>query len=98
MTDFKNFCEDTGITVYHIPTEKKALYAERYIQSLKNIMYRYMEDKDTLKYVPAIPNFVKTLNSRLNTTTRLAPEKVENKHFLQVLYNRKIKKLKKKET
>ena len=94
LADFKNFCEDAGITVYHIHTEKKALYAERYIQSLKNIMYRYMEDKDTLKYVPAIPNFVKTLNSRLNTTTGLAPEKVENKHFLQVLYNGKIKKLK----
>ena len=94
LADFKNFCQDAGIRVYQIHTEKKALYAERYIQSLKNIMYRYMEDKDTLKHVPAIPNFVKTLNSRLNTTTGLAPEKVENKHFLQVFYNGKIKKLK----
>ena len=53
-----------------------------------------MEYKDTLKYVPAIPNYVKTLNSRLNTPTGLAPEKVENKHFLQVLYNGKTRKIK----
>ena len=37
-----------------------------------------MEDKDTLWYVPAIPNFVKT---RLNTTTGLAPEKWKTNIF-----------------
>ena len=25
LADLKNFCEDAGITVYHIHTEKKAL-------------------------------------------------------------------------
>ena len=41
---FKKFCAAEGIQVYSTMSETKAAFAERTIRSLKNILYRYMED------------------------------------------------------
>ena len=41
---FKNFCAAEEIQVYSTMSETKAAFAERTIRSLKNILYRYMED------------------------------------------------------
>ena len=41
---FKNFCTAEGIQVYSTMSETKAAFAERTIRSLKNTLYRYMED------------------------------------------------------
>ena len=41
---FKKFCVAEGIQVYSTMSETKAAFAERTIRSLKNILYRYMED------------------------------------------------------
>ena len=96
LADFKNFCEDAGITVYSIHSEKKALLAERYVRTLKSILYRYMEEKKTEKYLPVLQQFVKAMNSRTNRSTGIPPELVKNENFLQVLYsNRSLPKKRK---
>ena len=41
---FKKFCAAEGIQVFSTMSETKAAFAERTIRSLKNILYRYMED------------------------------------------------------
>ena len=41
---FKKFCAAEGMQVYSTMSENKAAFAERTIGSLKNILYRYMED------------------------------------------------------
>ena len=41
---FKKFCTAEGIQVYSTMSETKAAFVERTIRSLKNILYRYMED------------------------------------------------------
>ena len=41
---FKKFCAAEGIQVYSTMSETKAAFAERTIRSLKNNLYRYMED------------------------------------------------------
>ena len=41
---FKKFCAAEGIQVYSTMSETKPAFAERTIRSLKNILYRYMED------------------------------------------------------
>ena len=42
--EFKKLCKAEGIQMYSTMSETKAAFAERIIQSLKNILYRYMED------------------------------------------------------
>ena len=58
---FKNFCTAAGIQVYSTMSETKAAFAERTIRSLKNILYRYMEDFG-YKLIHKLPQFIITLN------------------------------------
>ena len=58
---------------------KSLLFAERNIRSLKNIIYRYLEEKWTYSYLDKLDSFVKTINSRVNRTINLAPNKVTKK-------------------
>ena len=42
--EFKKLCKAEGIQIHSTMSETKAAFAERTIRSLKNILYRYMED------------------------------------------------------
>ena len=42
--EFKKLCKADGIQNYTRMSETKAAFAERTIRSLKNILYRYMEN------------------------------------------------------
>ena len=46
---------------------------------MKNIIYRYLEEKWTYSYLDKLDAFVKTINSRVNQTIKLAPNKVTKK-------------------
>ena len=77
---FKNLCDERGIATYTTASETKSAFAERNIRSLKNIMYKHMENKWTYQYINRLQQFVNTINSRVNRVTKLAPNKVRKKH------------------
>ena len=93
--EFKKFCEKKGIDLYTTENETKSAFAERNIQSLKNIIYKYLEEKWTWTYIKDLPQFVNSINSRVNRVTLLAPNKVFKKHepFLisLAIYTKKYK-------
>ena len=62
-------------------SETKAAFAERTIPSLKNILYRYMEDKG-YKYIHELTQFVTTTSSRRNCSMDLIPKNVKNSDIL----------------
>ena len=68
-------------------SETKAAFSERTIQSLKNILYRYMEDNG-YKYIHKLTQFVTTLISRRNCSMDLIPETVKISDFLSILYSK----------
>ena len=72
-------------------SETKAVIAERAVQSLKHIIYRYIEDQGE-KIVPKLHQFVSTLNCRKNRSIGKSPRDVKNSDFLSILYNKSIKK------
>ena len=72
-------------------SETKAAFSERAIQSLKHIIYRYIEDHDE-KFVPKLQQFVFTLNCRKNRSIGKSPRDVKNSDFLSILYNKSFKK------
>ena len=78
--DFKKFCEMKGIHLYTTESKTKSAFAERNIRSLKNIIYKYLEEKWTRTYIEDLPQFVNTINSRVNRVTHLASNKVLKKH------------------
>ena len=76
---FKALCTERGIHLDSTFSEKKSAFAERNIRSLKNIIYRYLEENWTYSYLDKLDAFVKTINSRVNRTIKLAPNKVTKK-------------------
>ena len=76
---FSTLCQKNEIEVYKVFSEKKSAFAERNIRSLKNLIYKYLEDKWTYSYNNQLQSFVQTINSRFNRVTKLAPNKVTKK-------------------
>ena len=64
-------------------SETKAAFAERAIRSLKNVLYRYIEDYG-YKYIHKLPQFVTTLNTRRNRSIDMKPSNVKNSDFMSV--------------
>ena len=91
---FKKFCAAEGIQVYSTMSETKAAFAERTIRSLKNILYRYMEDLG-YKYIHKLPQFITTLNSRRNSSIDMRPNTVKNCDFMSILYSKPLREFKK---
>ena len=91
---FKKFCAAEGIQVYSTMSETKVAFAERTSRSLKNILYRYMEDYG-YKYIHKLPQFITTLNSRRNSSIDMRPNTVKNCDFLSILYSKPLREFKK---
>ena len=91
---FEKFCAAEGIQVYSTLSETKAAFAERTIRSLKNILYRYMEDFG-YKYIHKLPQFFTTLNSRRNSSIDMRPNTVKNCDFMFILYSKLLREFKK---
>ena len=91
---FKEFCVAEGIQVYSTMSETKAAFAELTIRSLKNILYRYMEDFG-YKYIHKLPQFIATLNSRRNSSIGMRPNSVKNCDFKSILYSKPLQEFKK---
>ena len=75
-------------------SDTKAAFAERTIRSLKNILYRYMEDNGH-KYIHELAQFVTALNSRRNCSIDLIPKNIKNSDFLSILYSKPIREFRK---
>ena len=71
-------------------SQTKAAFAERTIRSLKNILYRYMEDYG-YKYINKLPQFITTLNSRRSSSIDMRPNTVKNCDFMSILYSKPLR-------
>ena len=91
---FKKICAAEGIQVYSTMSQTKAAFAERTIRSLKNVLYRYMEDFGN-KYIHKLPQFVATLNSRRNSLIDMRPNTVKNCDSMSILYSKPLREIKK---
>ena len=92
---FKKFCTAEGIQVYSTMSKTKAAFlAERTIRSLKNNVYRYMEDFG-YKYIHKLPQFITTLNSRRNNSIDMRPNTIKNCDFMSILYSKSLREFKK---
>lgn len=84
--EFQSFCKNLNIKIYHTYSETKACYAERAIRSLKNLIYRHLEETNSNSYIQKLPKIVSTLNNRINRSTGKQPRLVKNSDALRILY------------
>ena len=78
--EHSNNCAPNMEFIYIVLTaKKKSVFAERNISYLKTIIHRYLEEKWTYSYIDQLDQFVKTINSRVNRVTKIAPKKFTKK-------------------
>ena len=75
-------------------SETKAAFAERTIRSLKNRLYRYLEDNG-YKNGHKLTQFVTALNSRIYCSIDLIPRNVKTPDFLSILYSKSLREFRK---
>lgn len=86
---FKTYCETMNMHIYHTYSETKAALAERAIRSLKRILYRYMEEKQTYMYINKLQDFVDIINNRVNRSIGKSPKTVTNSDVISLHYQEK---------
>lgn len=77
--EFAAFCKKEGIEIYSTRSETKSAMAERYIRTLKSLIFKYLHEHDTSRYIDQLDKFVSIINTRVNRMTKLAPKTVSQK-------------------
>ena len=76
--EFARLCKDKGVVVYSTHSEMKSCIAERYIRTLKSVLFKFLHENNTNRYIDHLQKFVSVINSRPNRTTKIAPKNVTN--------------------
>ena len=74
--DFSHFCRENDVGLYSTHSETKSAFAERNIQSLKAIIFKFLHENITDTYIENLQQFVNVINCRVNWITKLAPKDV----------------------
>ena len=77
--DFAQFCNKNGIHIYSTRSETKSAVTEKYIRTLKSIIFRYLHEHDTNRHIDHLDKFVSIINNKINRMTKLAPIAVSQK-------------------
>ena len=61
---FKDYCHHNNVTLLHSDNFVHAPFVERFNQSLKSLMFKYMTSKNTDRFIDVLQSLVKTYNSQ----------------------------------
>ena len=92
--EFNKICSAEGIEIYSTTSETKAAFSERPIRSLKNILYRYMEDYG-YKYIHILPKFFATMDYINNRSIDMKPNHVKSSDLMSILCSKPHREYKK---
>jgi hypothetical protein len=71
--EFKKFCKDNNINIYHTYGDSKAVYIERFNRTLKQRINNYFIENNTNKYIDVLDNIVEEYNNTKHSTTKQTP-------------------------
>ncbi|MDP2795194.1 MAG: DDE-type integrase/transposase/recombinase [Sulfurisoma sp.] len=99
---FAAFCKEKKINFFHNFTSGHASYIERFNRTFQNILYKFLDEYETRRYIDNLQDFVNSYNNREHRMINLSPEEAEkakNHEKVSVLmnaYHERIKKEKPK--
>jgi hypothetical protein len=75
--EFKTYCETNGIKVILPQASTHAAYIERFNRTLKSLIYKYMTENETYRFVDQLPNLVHSYNNRYHSAIKMTPAEAE---------------------
>lgn len=74
---FKKCMQDLDIHHFFTHNEKQANYVERFIQTLKKKIFRFMKGRNTKRYIDDLQKFVQAYNRTFHSGIQAVPEDVD---------------------
>ena len=85
---FQTFCEEQGIKVQHPQNFLHCPFVERVNRTMKNLLYRYMTQYKTKRYIDHLQDIVASYNNRRHRSIGMTPNQAEEeKNWPTVSYN-----------
>jgi len=84
---FKSYCDSQNIKLINPQASVHAAFVERFNRTLQMIIYKYMTENETNRYVDVLQDLVKSYNNRKHRMINMTPneaEKNENNEHLQI--------------
>jgi Integrase core domain/Chromo (CHRromatin Organisation MOdifier) domain len=75
--DFKKLCEDLKIKLTNPSASTHAAYIERFNRTLQLIIYKYMTENETNRFIDVLQDLVKTYNNRVHRIIQMPPLEAE---------------------
>ena len=93
---FKKWLKDNDIEMYSIYNEGRSVFAERFIKTLKNKIYKYMTAISKNVYIDKLDDIVNEYNNTYHRTIQMKPVNVKHNTYIhfEKKVNDKIQKLK----
>ena len=98
-TKFISFCAKENIKLFHNFTSVHASYVERFNRTLKRLIYSFMTENETNRYIDALPHLLLSYNLRKHRSIKMTPAEAENPenhsiidYHIQQQYNKFLKK------
>ena len=75
---FKKWLKDNDIVMYSTTNEGKSVIAERFIRTLKNKIYKYMNSLSKNVYIDRLDDIVKEYNNTYHKSIKMKPVDVKD--------------------
>ena len=76
--EFTQFCQRNGIKLVLPHTSTHAAYVERFNRTFQRLVYSYMTQRETNRYIDALQDLVHTYNNRQHRMIGMTPNQAEN--------------------
>lgn len=84
---FQTYLKDHDIIFFTTYSDTKAAIAERSIQTLKKLLYKYMDEMNTKEYYSVFQQVIDTYNSTVHSAIKMPPADVSKDNVGTVLTN-----------
>jgi len=74
---FDNFCAENNIKLINPQTQTHAAYIERFNRTLQQLIYKFMTENETNRFIDNLETLVNTYNNRLHRMIQTSPFKAE---------------------
>lgn len=77
---FQQMCVDRGIRSFFTANEKQANFIERFIQTMKSRIFKYMVQNNQPKYIDILPEILESYNYRYHNGIQIEPAYVSKEN------------------
>lgn len=81
---FEKFCLEQGIKLYSPDTSTHGAYIERFNRTLQSIIYKYMTENETNRFIDKFQDFISTYNNRKHRMIGFTPKQAEENDNIHI--------------